>query len=56
MAAVSGKLLPRKLQTYPRHIANVTAFMDRVVKELELNVVGESSHQFKRDNSPMVLT
>ena len=26
--------------------------MDRVVQELNLNVVGECSHQFKKDNVP----
>jgi S-adenosylmethionine/arginine decarboxylase-like enzyme len=28
------------------------AFLDRIVEELKLNVVGECSHQFKKDNSP----
>ncbi len=26
--------------------------MDRIVKEIEFNVVGECSHQFNRDNVP----
>jgi S-adenosylmethionine/arginine decarboxylase-like enzyme len=28
------------------------AFLDKIVEELKLNVVGECSHQFKKDNSP----
>jgi S-adenosylmethionine/arginine decarboxylase-like enzyme len=27
-------------------------FLDKIVEELKLNVVGECSHQFKKDNSP----
>ncbi len=26
--------------------------MDKLVEELKLNVVGDCSHQFKKDNSP----
>ena len=33
----------------------INPFMDKVVEELKLNVVGECSHQFKKDNAPMVL-
>ncbi len=30
----------------------IKPFMDKVVEELNLNVVGECSHQFKKDNIP----
>jgi S-adenosylmethionine decarboxylase proenzyme len=30
----------------------IKPFMDKVVEELNLNVVGECSHQFKKDNVP----
>ena len=33
-------------------VENLKPFMDKVVEELDLNVVGECSHQFKKDNSP----
>jgi S-adenosylmethionine/arginine decarboxylase-like enzyme len=31
------------------------AFLDKIVEELKLNVVGECSHQFKKIIRPMVL-
>ena len=33
-------------------VESLKPFMDRVVQELNLNVVGECSHQFKKDNVP----
>ena len=33
-------------------IEMIKPFMDQVVEELKLNVVGECSHQFKKDNVP----
>ncbi len=30
----------------------IKSFMDKVIEELKLNVVGECSHQFKKDNVP----
>jgi S-adenosylmethionine/arginine decarboxylase-like enzyme len=33
----------------------INPFMDKVVEELKLNVVGKCLHQFKKDNAPMVL-
>jgi S-adenosylmethionine decarboxylase len=33
-------------------VENLKPFMDKVVEELNLNVVGECSHQFKKDNVP----
>ncbi len=30
----------------------IKPFMDKLVEELKLNVVGECSHQFKKDNKP----
>ena len=34
----------------------IESFMDKVVEELKLNVVGECSHQFKKDNVPYGVT
>ena len=31
---------------------DIKPFMDKVVEELKLNVVGECSHQFEKDNAP----
>ena len=33
-------------------VESLKQFMDKVVQELNLNVVGECSHQFKKDNVP----
>ena len=33
-------------------VESLKPFMDKVVQELNLNVVGECSHQFKKDNIP----
>ena len=33
-------------------VENIKPFMDNLVEELKLNVVGECSHQFEKDNSP----
>ncbi len=33
-------------------VEDMKAFLDKIVEELKLNVVGERSHQFKKDNSP----
>ena len=33
-------------------LETIKPFMDKVVEELKLNVVGECSHQFKKDNVP----
>ena len=33
-------------------VESLKPFMDRVVQELNLNVVGECLHQFKKDNVP----
>ena len=33
-------------------VEDMKAFLDKIVEELKLNVVGECSHQFKKDNSP----
>ena len=33
-------------------VEDMKAFLDRIVKELKLNVVGECSHQFEKFNSP----
>ena len=33
-------------------VESLKPFMDKVVQELNLNVVGECSHQFKKDNVP----
>jgi S-adenosylmethionine/arginine decarboxylase-like enzyme len=33
-------------------VENLKPFMDKVVQELNLNVVGECSHQFVKDNVP----
>jgi S-adenosylmethionine/arginine decarboxylase-like enzyme len=35
---------------------DIKPFMDKVVEELKLNVVGECSHQFKKDNCPYGVT
>ncbi len=37
-------------------IEDIKPFMDKVVEVLKLNVVGECSHQFKKDNSPYGVT
>jgi hypothetical protein len=33
-------------------VENIKPFLDKLVEELKLNVVGECSHQFKKDDSP----
>jgi S-adenosylmethionine decarboxylase len=33
-------------------VADITPLMDNLVDELKLNVVGECSHQFKKDDNP----
>ena len=33
-------------------VEDIKPFMDKVVEELKLNVVGECSHQFQKNNSP----
>ena len=33
-------------------VEDIKPFLDKLVEELKLNVVGECSHQFKKDNSP----
>ena len=33
-------------------VENIRLFMDIVVKELNLNVIGECSYQFEKDNAP----
>ncbi len=33
-------------------IEDIKPFMDKMVEELKLNVVGKCSHQFQKDNSP----
>jgi S-adenosylmethionine/arginine decarboxylase-like enzyme len=33
----------------------IKRFMDKVIDELKLNVVGECSHQFKKIKCPMVI-
>ncbi len=33
-------------------VENIRLFMDIVVKELNLNVIGECSHQFEKHNAP----
>jgi S-adenosylmethionine decarboxylase len=33
-------------------VENLKLFTDKVVEELNLNVVGECSHQFEKDNVP----
>ena len=33
-------------------VEDMKAFLDKIVEELKLNVVGECSHQFKKDNVP----
>ena len=35
-----------------RLVDDIKPFMDKVVEELKLNVVGECSHQFQKFNSP----
>jgi len=37
-------------------IEDIKPFMDKVVEVLKLNVVGECSHQFKKDNNPHGVT
>ncbi len=37
-------------------VDDIKPFMDKVVEELKLNVVGECSHQFKKDNCPYGVT
>ena len=37
-------------------VESLKPFMDKVVQELNLNVVGECSHQFKKDNVPYGVT
>ena len=37
-------------------IEDIKPFMDKVVEVLKLNVVGECSHQFKKDNNPYGVT
>ena len=37
-------------------IEDIKPFMDKVVDVLKLNVVGECSHQFKKDNNPYGVT
>ncbi len=37
-------------------IEDIKPFMDKVVEVLQLNVVGECSHQFKKDNNPHGVT
>ena len=37
-------------------VDDIKPFMDNVVEELKLNVVGECSHQFKKDNCPYGVT
>ncbi len=34
----------------------IRPFMDKVIEELNLNVIGECSHQFKKDNVPFGAT
>ncbi len=34
----------------------IKLFMDKVVEELNLNVIGQCSHQFEKDNSPYGVT
>ena len=33
-------------------VEDIKPFLDKLVEELKLNVVGECSHQFKKDNVP----
>ena len=33
-------------------VEDMIDFLDKIVEELKLNVVGECSHQFKKDNFP----
>ena len=37
-------------------VEDIKPFMDKLVDELKLNVVGECSHQFKKDNTPYGVT
>ena len=37
-------------------IEDIKPFMDQIIDELNLNIVGECSHQFKKDNSPYGVT
>ena len=37
-------------------VENIKPFMDNLVDELKLNVVGECSHQFKKDDNPYGVT
>ena len=37
-------------------VEDMKAFLDKIVEELKLNVVGECSHQFKKDNIPYGVT
>ena len=39
-----------------RSIEDIKPFMDQVVEELNLNIVGECSHQFLKDNSAYGVT
>ena len=34
------------------NVEMITPFMEKMIEELKLNVVGECSHQFKQDNFP----
>ena len=37
-------------------VENIKGFLDRVVEELKLTVVGECSYQFEKDNNPYGVT
>ena len=37
-------------------LEDIKPFMDKVVEELKLNVVGQCSHQFQKDNIPYGVT
>ena len=37
-------------------LEDIKPFMDKIVEELKLNVVGECSHQFQKDNIPYGVT
>ena len=37
-------------------VEDIKPFMDKLVDELKLNVVGECSHQFEKDNNPYGVT
>ena len=37
-------------------VEDIKPFMDQIIDELNLNIVGECSHQFKKDNSPYGVT